>query len=149
MEAARVRPVARTAVVASAAGEVEVRARARGAGKNPVNSATGNANIEAAAVSRPPVVGDVVDGPLTARITYLPSDSLFRLRWSVRAPGELVHSLTGDGRLMVVARSSDPRVTWEIPALEYELPELEGRGFPWRWILGAAVTGAVGWEMLR
>ena len=95
--------------------------------------ATTQGRIEAEAVEyrdtvpaeRPPdsVTAPIDDGILSGRVAYCPAAHAFDLLYSARIGGTLLHSRTPDGRLLVTAKADDNRVTFRIPALEYQLPE--------------------------
>lgn len=122
------RPVARTVVTASAAGEVRIPAKPR------PDSVT--------AAAEDSVTAAFESGPLTGDLSYHLRDRRFGLRWQARVPLELVHAIGADRRLLVFGRSSDPRVTLEVDTLEYQLPAPERRGSPVRCAAVAAGAGA-------
>lgn len=122
LEAARARPVSRTVLVASSSGATE-------------------APRDAQASAADSTVYQVEDGPLSAVITTWADSAAARLEWSVEIVAELVHAEGADRRGLVFARSPDPRVRLTTPAFEYQLPVIERRGFPWRWIATALAGG--------
>lgn len=122
IEALRARPVARTVVVASSDGETEAQ-------RDPEASAADS------------TVYRVDDGPLSGVITTWADSALARLDWRIEISAELVHVEGPDRRLLVFARSPDPRVRLDVPEFVYQLPEPERRRFPWRWIGAAAMGG--------
>lgn len=122
LEAVRARPVSRTVLVASSSGA----ARAQ---RDPEASAADS------------TVYLVDDGPLSGVITTWADSALARLDWSIEISAELVHVEGPDRRLLVFARSPDPRVRLTVPEFVYQLPEPARQRFPWKWIGGAAVGG--------
>lgn len=124
LEAARARPVSRTVVVTSSSGAAE-------APRDPEASAADS------------TVYLVDDGPLSGVITTWADSALARLDWSIEISAELIHVEAPDRRLLVFARSLDPRVRLDIPTLEYQLPPPPpGPGFPWGCVFISAGTGA-------
>lgn len=122
IEALRARPISRTVVVATSAGAAEAPR-----------------DLEASAADS--TVYRVSDGPFSGVITTWADSAMARLDWSLRVEAELFHVEAPDRRLLVFARSPDPRVQLAIPTFEYQLPEPTRRGFPWRWIGAAGIGG--------
>lgn len=123
LEAARARPVSRTVVVASAGGATE-------------------APRDPGASSADSIVYLVDDGPLSGVITTWADSAAARLDWSIEIAAELVHVEGPDRRLLVFARSPDPRVRLEVPELAWEPPRVEPPGSPWGCAAAAGATGA-------
>jgi len=123
IEALRARPVSRTVVVASSEGDSE-------------------AIRDPEASSPDSTIYRVDDGPLSAAITAWSDSVLSRLHidWHLEISAELFHVEAPDRRLLVFARSPDPRVRLSVPTFEYQLPVIERPRLPWRWI-GAALAG--------
>lgn len=69
-------------------------------------------------------VGGVLEqGPLRGRWLFVAPSALV-LAWSFEFRGEFHHAVAPDGRLMVFARSTDPRVRLEIPVLKWDPPRV-------------------------
>lgn len=71
--------------------------------------------------------GEVNDGPLAAAWRFWLPRADLRLRWRVNIPGTLVTARMGDGRVLVYAESSDPRVSLDLGQALFERPEPEVR----------------------
>ena len=86
---------------------------------------------------------DLQDGPLSAHISYTarPAPS-FGVAWQIDTRLELVHALGADRRLLVFARSSDPRVHVDVDTLTYQLPRLDHGPSRLKWAGIGAVVGA-------
>jgi hypothetical protein len=87
------------------------------------------------------------DGLLTGRaVTEPPRAWAFRMDYGVRIEGELVDVVAPDGRLLVTARASDPRVALSFGSVRWDPPPPErycGWGTKLRWALGGAAAGVV------
>lgn len=115
--------------------------------------AVGESQLEASAIAHGTAavpdsfVAEFDDGLLRGRGTLTPAPSpLLRLAYVVEAPGTIVIARAPDReQLLVAARSSDPRVRFNIPAVEYQMPapiERCSLGTRIKWGLGGAALGA-------
>lgn len=77
------------------------------------SSLTAMANTTETVEGRHTASGELTDGLLSADWIYMEPE--LALDYSVRLPLEVIQSETGDGRVLVVARSADPRVTLDVP----------------------------------
>jgi len=58
-------------------------------------------------------------------------------------------SETGDGRTVVLARSTHPRASLDIGEVVVSEPTKDEQPVAWRRYLWAALAGAIAWEMAR
>lgn len=141
VEAARAELLAVTSIEATAGGTATADVEISGVeGSEPGDS---GAEALGGAPSAPDsLTATFADGPLDADLACSLARRSCALDWSVTVTAELVHARAGN-RLLVFARSQDPRVELSVPAFEYQLPSEEGGGLPWKWIAGSAAAGAV------
>lgn len=92
---------------------------------------------------------EIRDGPLSVDATVDGRAREIELAWRVRARGELIGAVMPDGRLMVAARGSDPRVEWTVPALYWTPPKPPPGPSRVRWLIGGIAVGVIGWELVR
>jgi hypothetical protein len=93
--------------------------------------------------------GEIDDGLLTATWRFDLPPARHTLTYGVTIPGELVVSETGDGRTVVLARSTHPRASLDIGEVVVSEPEKYEQPVAWRRYLWAALAGAIAWEMAR
>jgi hypothetical protein len=93
--------------------------------------------------------GEIDDGLLTATWRFDLPPARHTLTYGVTIPGELVVSETGDGRTVVLARSTHPRASLDIGEVVVSEPAKYEQPVAWRRYLWAALAGAIAWEMAR
>lgn len=86
---------------------------------------------------------EIRDPPMAADITVVPDTWELKMAWVVAHNLELVHVITPDNRLLVTARSPDPRIEVNVRAFEYALPKEQKRGFPFKLVGLSFGAGAV------
>lgn len=108
-----------------------------------VAEAAGSASVVAEAATPDSATGIISDGTLSAKWTFYYATPGLSLRYSCLVPVEAVAFETGDGRLLVTARSSSPNVSLQIAEALVNLPEptVERRGVSWLWIPAAFLGG--------
>lgn len=93
--------------------------------------------------------GEINDGLLRATWRFDLPPARHTLTYGVTIPGELVVSETGDGRTVVLARSTHPRASLDIGEVVVSEPAKYEQPVAWRRYLWAALAGAIAWEMAR
>lgn len=88
--------------------------------------------------------GNFDDGFLSADWLVRMPQRLFSMDYMTRQQIELVTAETGDGRLLITARSDQPRSQVTVEDLFYDLPEPEIRrvGLKWYWV---PISIGLGW----
>ena len=93
--------------------------------------------------------GEIDDGLLRATWRFDLPPARHTLTYGVTIPGELIVSETGDGRTVVLARSTHPRASLDIGEVVVSEPAKDEQPVAWRRYLWAALAGAIAWEMAR
>lgn len=93
--------------------------------------------------------GEIDDGLLRATWRFDLPPARHTLTYGVTIPGELVVSETGDGRTVVLARSTHPRASLDIGEVVVSEPAEFEQPVAWRRYLWAALGGAIAWEIAR
>lgn len=93
--------------------------------------------------------GKLDDGLLRAAWRFDLPPARHTLTYAVTIPGELVVSETGDGRTVVLARSTHPRASLDIGEVVVSEPSKQEQPIAWRRYLWSALAGAIAWEMAR
>lgn len=130
LEAARSRPIVRTVVEATAGG-------------------SSAAELDSVASGPDSSVYRIRDDVLSGTVTAWRDSAVARLDWTAAVEVELVHSVAADGRLLLAARPSDPRVSLAVPELAWSPPPPPPGPSRLRWLLGGIVVGVIGWEIVR
>lgn len=123
----------------------------------PTTVATVRVSASGSAVAPSPTVVDtasvwearIEDGPLTLDAVVDHPARRLGVRWEMSIEGTMVHSVAADGRLLVAARPTDPRVVLEVPELAWSPPPPPPGPSRLRWLLGGIVVGVIGWEIVR
>lgn len=126
-------------------------------GARPTTVATVRVSAAGSAVAPAHTVDDaasvwaarIVDGPLTLDAVVDHPARRLGVRWELLIEGALVHSVAADGRLLVAARSTDPRVVLEVPELAWSPPPPPPGPSRLRWLLAGIGVGVIGWELVR
>lgn len=93
--------------------------------------------------------GEIDDGLLMATWRFDLPPARHTMTYGVTIPGELVVSETGDGRTVVLARSTHPRASLDIGEVVVSEPSKQEQPIAWRRYLWSALAGAIAWEMAR
>lgn len=126
-------------------------------GARPTTVATVRVSASGSAVAPSSTVGDtalvwearIKDGPLTLDAVVDHPARRLGVQWGLLAEGTLVHSVAADGRLLVAARSTDPRVVLDVPELAWSPPPPPPGPSRLKWLLAGVVAGVIGWEVVR